>query len=475
MADKEKTSTEIRMHKDGDVALETHPDVTEEAISNELDWISIQLDGMYENLNEAMRPFQEEWDRGSLSALRNALQQGAAEGGGAWVEGMGDIFDGATWEAAGKWVSEMASSVADRAESYAQERYDEIKKKVEENIKKGNYFSFAWWSEQMTDTVRGELRKIDNMGKSLGKTATETKEAVAKAVKLWKHREAISNLPELVANGEVKAIENFVDTVLLEVDPELAKAIKNSKEFYAVLELINDPDAVLTYLAYVSLVFEAIPPNFYAYIGGKAGTYILCEVILIVIAALLTAGAALAARVTALGVRLAATSAKAAKLPKQMQGALKAIKAFELVIHRFVEVAGKLQDVGHMILRARQRGFKVKGSTKTTLTAKRQTTKRNRNCRICHSATHKTPARVKRGCVTYYTPKAAGIHKLATATGIAAAGGTLTKKEEEERRKAAEEDEREEAQARKVAEAEEKEKEDPPSEYELPETDDEDA
>jgi hypothetical protein len=162
---------------------------------------------------------------------------------------------------------------------------------------------------------------------------------------------------------------------------------------------------------------------------------------------------------------------KAGNLPKTISGAVKAIKAFELAIRRFVEVAGDLQKLGHKLLRARQRGFKRKTPTKTTLASKRETTQRDRRCRICRSATHKTPAHFKRGDVTYYTPIGVGTIALGTTTGMAAA--KLTVEEREAMRKAAEEDRQAQQDADRTAAAEENEHEEPPG-HEPPETDDDD-
>jgi hypothetical protein len=395
----ERKQERIDLPKDGAVAIEAHPTITEEEIANELEWITINLDGVYNQIADAMRPFQAKWQEDPELALVDAVLEGATEGGGAWVEDLGDLFKGETWSAVGEWISDVGATVADTVADYAKKqgkRVNELLEKPDRTI-----FSWSWWAKQAEDKVKEAQKTVDDAQKTVTSAAKASAEAIRQAKAIWKHRKAICNLPELIAAGDAKAVQRFVDTVIKDIDPELAKQIKASKDFYAVLALIDDPDSVLTYLTYVHLTLEAIPPNFYAYIGGSAGVYVLCEVILLIVTALFTGGVAAAGRLAALSARIVASSAKAAKVTQKIENATKAIHAFKEVITRFVNVADDLRLLGRKINFARQHNVKLKGKTKTTLQAKRTTTKRDRKCRICGSTKHKTPAHVPRGCVVY--------------------------------------------------------------------------
>jgi hypothetical protein len=289
----------------------------------------------------------------------------------------------------------MASAAADRVTDYAKEKGRQIQEMLDQPER--TVFNWTWWAEQVGAAADTMMTPVAY----LSATAQKAGDAAAMAYKLWSHREEIMKLPEMIAGGDVKGVQKFVDTTLMDIDGELASEIRNSQDFHAVLSLIDDPESAVTYMTYVSLTLEAIPPNFYAYIGGKAGMFIVCEVVLLLVAALLSAGAGVAARVAALTARIAASGVKAATASKKIQNALRAIKAFETVIKRFVEVAGDLRALGHKLTAARQRGVRLQAPTKTTAVARRETVKRDRKCRICGSTRHKTPAHVKRGCVVY--------------------------------------------------------------------------
>jgi hypothetical protein len=396
----ERKHERIDLPKDGAVSILANPTITEEEIAADLEWITIALDGMYNQLDEAMKPFQDEWKRDPKWALLDAALNGAAKGGGAWVEDLGDLFKGETWVAVGQWIGNLGADVADTVADYAKKQGKRIAVLVEKPEK--TIFSWSWWVKQAKEEVGEAQKTVEEAHKTVTNAAKASAEAVRQANAIWKHRKAICKLPELIAAGDVKAVEHFVDTVIKDIDPKLAKQIRESKDFYTVLALMDDPDSVLTYLTYVHLTLEAIPPNFYAYIGGTAGVYVLCEAILLIVAALFSGGVAAGARLTALSARIIASSAKVATASKKIENAMKAIHAFKEVITRFVRVADDLRLLGGKINFARQRGgVRLKGPTKTTLEAKHRTTKRDRKCRICGSTKHKTPAYPQRGCLIY--------------------------------------------------------------------------
>jgi hypothetical protein len=63
---------------------------------------------------------------------------------------------------------------------------------------------------------------------------------------------------------------------------------------------------------------KAKPPNFYAYVSGKAGIYILIEIILFVVLSFLTLGVGTAARLTAILVGFPSTLPGACHLGIQL-------------------------------------------------------------------------------------------------------------------------------------------------------------
>jgi hypothetical protein len=216
--------------------------------------------------------------------------------------------------------------------------------------------------------------------------------------KLLTHKDAILALPEQIAQGDIVAVEQFIDTVMTDIDSEMAASIKKDPNFHAVLALIEEHDAALTYLAYSALIFEAIPPNFYAFVSGKGGAYLAIEVILLILMSFLTLGLGTAARATALMARLSARSAKLATTGQKAKQAKLAIRAFTDAIEAITDCTDRLQELGSKLVKARNNGLVIKGKTGTTLTARKTTSKRDQRCRICKSTTHTTPRRLK-GCV----------------------------------------------------------------------------
>jgi len=217
--------------------------------------------------------------------------------------------------------------------------------------------------------------------------------------KLLKHKKAILALPRDIAEGNPRKVQRFIDTVLMDIDPEMAMAIKENPDFHLVLELIADHDAALTYFAYANLYLEAVPPNFYAYVGGKGDAYVVIEVLLLIALSFLSLGAGTAARASMLAARLAAV-AKAANNVRKLKKAQAAIVAFTKTFEGFVDSAETLKTLGQKLSKSRNGGTFKKGSNGTTMTMRKESVKRDARCRICKKTTHTTP-RAKRGCIEY--------------------------------------------------------------------------
>lgn len=399
MEEKSK-ALKVALPSDGDAVLQAEPPYTEEEIADDIEWLTIELDGMYWQLVDSMKPFQDKWDEGPVTAMREALMSGMAEGGGAWVEDLGDLFKGETWQKIGGWLGDVGATVADNVANYAKEQGAKLEKLLERPGE--TVFSWTWWAKEAEETAAEVNKTLNSAITSVSDTAQAGAQAVKMAAKVWEHREAIMNVPELIAEGKAKEVQIFVDTVIKDIDPDLYKEIRESEHFDNVLALIADHDTALTFMTYLSLTLEAMPPNFYVYIGGKAGMYIVCEVILTVLAAFLSAGVGAVARVATIGARIAVAGAKATKAGRKIEHAMRAMNAFVQSLQRFVDVGAKMQALGHKLSVVRgARMLRVQGPAKGKLTAKKQETKRQRKCRICGSTKHKTPAHTKRGCVVY--------------------------------------------------------------------------
>lgn len=368
-----------------------------------------RLNGAYLDLLSHMSEFQQQWDRYGVTAIYMSAAEGAYAGAADWMEDQGELFEAKTWTDLGNTMANAAEEAWDYTATYARETFDGIKKQVgEANLLleevSDNAFNWNWWRRQINQTVADThtqaVKLADQTRKDIEQAQELLKSSVARTEKIYKHRAAIFNLHKDLASGDIRQIERFVDTVLMDIDPVLAKEIKDNPDWAAVLEVIADHDSILTYLAYISLFLEAVPPNFYAYLAGKGNAYLLMELLLLLICSVLSAGAATVGRLTMLAARITATSSRVGRAGARIRQGVAAIKAFARTIEDFAAAAEDLHGLGSKLKRARASGIKVQGKTGGTLEARKNQEKRNRKCRVCGKENRKTP-RHMRGTVEY--------------------------------------------------------------------------
>ncbi|MBL4898699.1 MAG: hypothetical protein JKX76_03510, partial [Colwellia sp.] len=370
--------------------------------------LQMQLDGAYRDTVKQMSEFQEQWDTYGYASIPMSGAQGLYAGGSSWVKDQADLFEVETWKSLGSDIADAASEALDYASEYAEETYDSIITSanagadwVDENSDKLS--SWNWWAEQADEAIvdaRATAREYGHDAKENINDAIDFLEESAERVeKLLKHQNAILALPRHIAEGNPRKVQRFIDTVLMDIDPEMANAIKNNPDFHLVLELIADHDTALTYFAYVNLFIEAVPPNFYAYLNGKGGAYVAIEVLLLVALSFLSLGTGTAARAGMLAARLSA-AAKTANNLRKLKKAQAAIAAFTKSFEVFMDSIETLKKLGQKLSKARNGGTFKKGSNGTTMTMKKNSIKRDARCRICKKTTHTTP-RARRGCIEY--------------------------------------------------------------------------
>lgn len=383
--------------KDGQTIAVAHPRITEKEIYDDRQIIIQRLHASYMAVSSAMRPMQEQWDASPMLALLNATKDGATAGISAWGDDFADYFKAETWTDLGGKIKNAAGTAYDSLADNAASQYKQFVTEVNQASKKLDHIidnpdktvaNWGWWQANIQQVIDQHVNGVQG---TVGTISKEAAAAAAMAKKIYKHRDAILDLPNLIARGDPKPIQRFVDTVLKDIDPELAKSIKNDPNFYVVLEIIADHESVLAYLAYAGLIFEAVPPNFYAYMAAKGAAYLVVEIVLLVITAILSAGAAAAARIASLAARLAMSSAKIAKVAKKAQQIVKACDALTDSLEDFSRASQELHQLGAKLNQARQRGVTLKGNTRSTLSARRESIKRDKKCRICGSTKHTTP------------------------------------------------------------------------------------
>ena len=384
---------------DGGVLVTTDSTISEKEIAEERESIVLRLHAAYLNLSDQMSEFQSQWDENPALAFVISAREGWSAGGADWLSDQAELFEAKLWIDLGGKVKDAAGTAYDRLAGYSKQRYTALHEELSKHIEHPDdtLYNWAWWQraieQKAGDLTREQIARLEGARQSIETTATSVLESAAKAQKIYQHREAILNLPVLIANGEPRPIQAFVDTVLADIDPAFAKAIRNDPNFAVVLEIISDHDSALSYLSYVGLMLEAIPPNFYAYVAGKGSAYLMIEVILLIVTALLSAGAAAAARISMLIARVAAAGVKVATANRRLKRAKAAIDAFVRTLSDLSQAVDDLHNLGAKLVQARSKNLVIKGSTKSTLQARKTAIKRNKKCRLCGSAEHTTPRR----------------------------------------------------------------------------------
>ena len=155
------------------------------------------------------------------------------------------------------------------------------------------------------------------------------------------------------------------------------------------------------YLAYVSLMFDAVPPNFYVYAAGKGSSYLMLEIGLNLLLALLTDGVLTAARVSMLLGRFAAMGGRAAAAAKKLQRAEEALLAFQRYVKASLESCKDLRGLGEKLFKSRKRSVVARGKTKEEIHLRKEEIKRNVKCKCCGSTAHHSPRTAGNSVLVY--------------------------------------------------------------------------
>ncbi|SEB04677.1 hypothetical protein [Rubrimonas cliftonensis] len=387
---------EHRNCEPGDARAEIIRDSSAEQEVDELaEAVRARLDGAYRALKDKMRPYQEQWDRWGYLSLPIAQAQGLAESAEEWAVGLGDLFTTQYWSEIGEGLSTLGSGALDTARA-AGGRALELADEIYDN--RENFIDGDWWWRQGEETVDSARQTAADLAATIGEGAAAMERSSRAAAAVFRQRDAIMALPDLVVAGDVDGIERFIDTALADIDPDLAAQMRYDKTWQSSIELLHDGETAALFTTYLSLFLSATPPNFWHHIYGRAGFYVLVEVVLLVIGALL-GGAGAAARIAVITARLGRFAATAGRLG---QAADKVMDAVRATIRMFDALRDSITDIDRLkdrLLMARRRSVQ-RGGTRSTLRHRRDTEERDGRCRVCGNRGHATPI-PRRGQVDY--------------------------------------------------------------------------
>ena len=364
----------------------------EQSIANTRDGIVSTLDGSYHELVDAMKEYQALWDSYGAYSLPVGYYKGFQDAAVEWGK---DLFDADSWKELGGDISTGFWKLVDATG----EAWDGAVEKIQDAYDNRHVVTErAWWEAKFDEAQQGAKETIDSVQSNVKSAAEYIEQSGEKAVAIYNARAAIMALPEKIANGDVAAVESFIDNELRSIDPELADELRHSPTWQGTIELLQDGESISAALVYLGLFTSAVPAPFYAHAVGKAGFYIAIEVVMIVIGALL-GGVGAAARIGVIAARFTAMAAKAGSVGMKVKHTQRSINAFAGMLRSFGDVAQDMEKLRDKLLKARRNHTKT-GKTNQSLKEKRDTEKRNGKCRLCGSKQHHTPA-PRRGILEY--------------------------------------------------------------------------
>ncbi|NOI18689.1 hypothetical protein F0223_10640, partial [Vibrio coralliilyticus] len=379
----------------------------EDKITKQQEAIETYLDGLLNTVAQDMSGFQKQWDEEGVLCLGDGVLEGAK----AWGADVVELFSPEVWGEMGHTLADATTDGFDKLYIYANQKYNALEKYTSDAMK-GTEAQLAQsdlpsWVKQAAyiSSIAPNLlfaasvdayESIDEAIDDVQLWWNEGSDDIARKIKcIARHREAIWNLPTLFTNNDVKGVEKFVDTVVMEFDPEWAMEIKESEFFPKALALINDDNSILPFFTYLNLIIEAIPPNFYFYYVGKAAAYIAIEVVLTIVIGLLTGPAGAAARIAT----VTAKFTMGVKKVGAVSHAAQALKTFTSTVDGLVDILPDYDKLaGHLALR-RKSAIPDK-RVNDTAQVKEEHEPRNGKCRLCKSEEHNTP-RLYRGEIDY--------------------------------------------------------------------------
>jgi hypothetical protein len=392
---------------DGKVLITEKPPYTEQEIFEDREVIVRRLDAAYLNLLDDMEEFQHSWNQNWKLAIATAWEEGRYAGLKEWASDQGDLFKAETWTNLGDKAKEWAGSICDRMAHDTVDRYRDFVANytVIADNPDGTILNWAWYKTHIAEAAEGfvedKVREVKASMRRIEQLVADTTDAAKKVEMIIRYRQQIYAVPELIAKGDGEAVMAFLRGPLKDIDPELAENILNNPELPAAVAVIQDHDSVLTYLAYVSLMIDAVPPNFYVYAAGKGATYVVLELMLNIVLGLLTEGAFVAARVATLLARFAATSARVAGVARKIQKAEAAFAAYRRFLNDSVEACRDIRALGHKLLPTRGKGTVVRAQTKETVTLRKENMRRDLRCKCCGSPNHRSPRNAGNSVLVY--------------------------------------------------------------------------
>ena len=325
VADLKPNVTKVAVKSDSEPGIDAQ-------IAAQQDAITSRLDRLYKALKQSMAGFQFQWDeKGYLS-----LGDGVIDGAEAWV---GDVV--------GMW-SDLGDTIPAGISDYMETSPFPVVQKFESDWAQTVYeASVAFDPKNMMVRAQMEMAKsmVELIQDAIAWWDEDSGELKRKVECIIRHREAIWALPVLFSSNDASGIQHFIDTVLMEFDPEWAAEVKESNFLPKAAALINSDHSIAPFMHYIEWMFRAIPPNFYTYYVGKGGIYLILELVLTVMIGFLSGPAGISARMGVFISKLTKGSKavkKSSHAPMALDGFVDFLKGLKMVLKDYDALADSL-------------------------------------------------------------------------------------------------------------------------------------
>jgi len=341
--------------------------------------IVLRLHSAFLHLTEALHPFREMWHGSGAAAYQAAAECGWNPPLAKWLRAKRSVFDAELWGA----ITDTLQQGALPGDETQSAETDE----------------WVWWKERL-----GRLPATTGIKLLPGGlpdaphdfTYGATGGGASFAARLREHRTEIFALPKLIASGDRQGIDDFLERVLPAIRPKLAREVSASHNRQLIDDLLAEHDSMLNWLAYMEMVFEAVPPPLYAHLAGAGGATLMLELRLMLPLAPLCAGPVIEESIDALAEKLQCfIDDDEAPGPLDI-----AVQEFADLLTEFMRAANEVRELEELLSEARVEELEFPFTPRSDLRTRKAAIRQDKSCRACGSLEHRGHG-LRMGTVAY--------------------------------------------------------------------------
>jgi len=340
-------------------------------IGEQRNMIALRLHSVFLYMVEALESYRKHWEEAGALTYQAAAEVGWNPPAAKWLRSRPIVFDAGLWR-------DFSDSL----------RVHAIPGDLEQSAEADEW---AWWKEPMQTLPATSGLKLrpgrERRTASHDFTHGITGKDAAFAAALWEHRGSVLALPTLIANADKAGVADFLERVLPAIWPELAQAILAAQDRQLIDDLLDEQESMLTWLAHMEIIFDAIPPAMYAYIAGAGGGTLMLELRLLLPLLLLCTGGVVDNIIADIGERLESS------MPDGHDGLAFdwAPEVFTESLVQFTRAADEVHKIGALRAEGREDDLEMPPTSRSGLATLKAAIHRDKSCRRCGSLDHRMP------------------------------------------------------------------------------------